>query len=73
MVNKLIQWLDLAQENRLLTPEERGLRSDLKNRVLGLTTIDPEEGKHLDLYGSKGMLVLKFSTSRQTEGKGEIS
>jgi hypothetical protein len=40
MVNKLIQWLDLAQENRLLTPEERGLRSDLKNRVLGLTAIE---------------------------------
>jgi hypothetical protein len=40
MVNEIIQRLDLAQENRQLTPEERALRSDLKNRVLGLAAIE---------------------------------
>jgi hypothetical protein len=40
MVNEIIQRLDLAQENRQLTPEERALRTDLKNRVLGLEAIE---------------------------------
>jgi hypothetical protein len=40
MVNEIIQRLDLAQENRQLTPEERALRSDLKNKVLGLAAIE---------------------------------
>ncbi|XP_024314534.1 uncharacterized protein LOC112270714 [Brachypodium distachyon] len=32
--------LDVVQENRSLTPEERGLRSDLKRRILALASLE---------------------------------
>jgi hypothetical protein len=40
MANEIIQRLDLAQENRILTVDELQLRKDLKCRVLGLAGIE---------------------------------
>jgi hypothetical protein len=40
MSNKIIQWFDLAQENRQLSTEEIRLHRDLKLRVLDLAAIE---------------------------------
>ena len=40
MAMELILRLDIAQESRDLSPEERGLRFGLKKRVLGLAVIE---------------------------------
>jgi hypothetical protein len=36
----VILQLDVAQESRTLSPEERGLRADLKRRVKGLAALE---------------------------------
>jgi hypothetical protein len=40
MANKVIFWLDVAQERRILSPEERWLRGMLKHAVLGLASFE---------------------------------
>jgi hypothetical protein len=40
MANEIILRLDVAQESRLLSPDEQGLRRGLKLRVLGLASLE---------------------------------
>jgi hypothetical protein len=59
MANEIIQRLDLAQENRILTVDELQLRKDLKCRVLGLAGIEETtSGFTTDL--AKGDACTKF-------------